>query len=117
MFVDGVEYDGETSMVTIGNANQWGNHAKITPKASIIDGELDVAFVKPFHIWKIPYLAILLMKGTLFNSPNVAYYRGKKIRVEFQGEQISHYDGELFRANNSLEIEVLPSSLKVITPR
>ena len=61
--VDGRTLSVPAVFVTVGNANQWGNQARITSLASVRDGLLDVTVVAPFHTCEIPVLATKLLDG------------------------------------------------------
>ncbi|MCR5004099.1 MAG: diacylglycerol kinase family lipid kinase [Bacteroidales bacterium] len=115
--VDGeMVYDGPATLVTVGNANQWGNNARITAKASVTDGELDVCVVEPFRTWAFPGLLWHLMGGTSFKSRYVKYFRGKQIRIERSAEGPVHFDGDPYQMGREIGINVVPAALKVIVP-
>ena len=63
--IDGECFEIEASIITIGNSNQWGNNAKITPLADICDGLLDMTAVDRFNAIEMPALAAMLMTGKL----------------------------------------------------
>ena len=73
--VDGKETVGKASMITVGNASQWGNGARIAPLASVKDGVLDVSFSLPFSTFRIPVLAVLLLSGRLFKARELKILR------------------------------------------
>lgn len=52
-------------LLTVANASQWGNNAVIAPGASVNDGLLDVAAIKPFSFIKAPGLVWKLFRGKL----------------------------------------------------
>ena len=39
--IDGTRWSGRAFLITVGNCNQWGNQARITPEASVNDGLLE----------------------------------------------------------------------------
>ena len=49
ILVDGEEIDCKSVLVTVGNSNQWGNGAKVTPLASVSDGILEVTVLDMFQ--------------------------------------------------------------------
>ena len=114
-----VEIDGETLQteaffITIGNSDQWGNGAKITPLADCCDGILDITIVDKFGALEIPWLACLLMTGSVDKSRRVHCYKGKNIKISRDAEGPAHADGDWFDAPKTLEINILPSALKII---
>lgn len=115
--IDGQEcWDGPATLVTVGNANQWGNNAKITPLASVKDGLLSVTIVRPFHTWAFPGLLIRLMSGTAHKSRYTTCLEGKEIRIGRDQQGPVHFDGDPYSEGKSIEINVVPQALKVIVP-
>ena len=103
-------------LVTVGNANQWGNNAYICPAADEADGVLDVTAILPFPVLCLPVLFVRLMSGTLAGSRYVRTFKGKSIIVKRDSEGPAHYDGESCSLGKVIDIEVAPSVLRVIKP-
>lgn len=114
--VDGVEQVLPAVSVTIGNANQWGNEARITSLASVQDGLLDVAVVLPFHTLEIPLLASKLLDGRAHTSRRVEMLRGRKVHILRDAPGPVHVDGEPSEMGAEITAEIIPASLKVIVP-
>ena len=100
----------------MGNSNQWGNGAKITPHADISDGLLDVTIVDMFNAIEMPELARLLMTGHLDNYSKVHCYKGKNISIIRSATGPAHADGDWFVTGETIDISILPHALKVIVP-
>ena len=115
--IDGNRIEVEALFITVGNSDQWGNNAKIAPLADCCDGILDITIVEKFSVWEMPILALRLMTGTLQRSRKVHCYKGKRIRITRQSEGAAHADGDWFIDSTTLDIKILPSTLKVITSR
>ena len=116
-----ITVDGETQclpavIVTVGNANQWGNEAKITNRASICDGMLDVAVVEPFKSLEIPQLAAKLMAGRTHTSRRVTYFRGKEVVLRRSAPGAAHFDGDPLWLEEELRFQVVPAAINVIVP-
>ena len=114
-----IEIDGERMVkkalfITVGNSNQWGNGAKITPLAKYNDGILDITIVDKFGALELPWLSYRLMAGSLHKSQQVHCYKGKQIKIIRKSEGPAHADGDWFLTSNTLDIKVLPSALSVI---
>ena len=118
----GVETDTETwsgpaVIITVGNANQWGNEARIVPKASLRDGLLDVTVVEPFATWEIPVLAARLMTGKADTSRHVRSFRSAHVHIRRDHPGPAHFDGDPFEAGVDLRMETKPGTLRVVVPR
>lgn len=102
-------------LVTIGNANQWGNDYFITPQASLNDGKLDIAIVKPASIISDLKMVSQLRNKTLMNNPDVQYLRSSYAVIDCASENYAaHYDGEAIFLNGRIRLECKPDSLNVI---
>ena len=116
-----VETDTETwagpaTFVTVANANQWGNEARIAPKASLCDGMLDVTVVQPFATYEIPGLAARLMAGKADTSHHVRTFRSTHVHLHREHPGPAHFDGDPFEAGTDLDLVIQPGALKVVVP-
>ena len=110
-------WTGPAVIITVGNANQWGNDARIVPKASLRDGLLDVSVVEPFATWEIPALAARLMTGKADTSRHVRSFRGTHVQIRRDHPGPAHCDGDPFEAGVDLSMEIVPGALNVVVPR
>lgn len=115
--IDGEKFQTDALFITVGNSDQWGNNAKITPLADCCDGVLDITVVDKFNALELPWLAYRLMTGSVHKSRKVHCYKGKSIRITRQSEGAAHADGDWFIAPKVLDIKILPSALKVIVAK
>lgn len=114
--IDDKFIEHEAMFITIGNSNQWGNGAKITPLADSSDGILDISVVDGFKAIELPWLAGRLMTGSAHKSQRVHTYRGQHITITRPGKGPAHADGDWFDAGEKIEIQVIPHALKVLIP-
>lgn len=111
-------WSGKAVFVTVGNANQWGNEAKITPGASLTDGLLDVTIVEPFDALEIPDLAARLMTvGLADDRRKVHTFRGTSVHIHRASPGPAHKDGDPFQAGSDLYLSVQAAALNVVVPR
>lgn len=113
---DGRKWSGDASIVTVANVNQWGNHAKIAPLASVSDGMLDVVIVKPFKTIDIPILAHRLFHGSMDRSQFVDTFRAAEIHISRESSGPTHRDGDPCSLGSDIDVMVVPSSLKIMIP-
>ena len=109
-------WSGPAVIITVGNANQWGNEARIVPKASLRDGLLDVTVVEPFATWEIPALAARLMTGKADTSRHVRTFRSAHVHIRRDHPGPAHWDGDPFEAGVDLCLEIVPGTLDVVVP-
>ena len=109
-------WEGQAVFVTAGNANQWGNEARIAPKASLCDGLIDLAIVDPFTMVEIPDLAARLMTGNADSSRHFHSYRSSKIHIRRDHPGPAHADGDPFETGTDIYLSVIPKALRVVIP-
>ena len=109
-------WSGPAVIITVGNANQWGNEARIVPKASLRDGLLDVTVVEPFATWEIPALAARLMTGKADRSRRVRSFRSAHVQIRRDHSGPAHLDGDPFEAGVDLSFGIVPGTLDVVVP-
>lgn len=114
--VDGVSRREKAALISVGNSNQWGNQARITPLADPSDGLLDITVVTPFRTLDIPGIAFRLMTGHLDRCKKAICLKGRNITIKKEGTCISHFDGDPIKYGHSLDIRVVPSSITIIAP-
>ena len=114
--VDGNSWECDAVLITVGNSSQWGNGAKIAPLADTGDGLLDLTVADRFSLPEVPALACRLMTGSLDKSDRVHCYQGKDIRISRQTDGPAHADGDWFEAGSEVEINIIPSAIKVLVP-
>lgn len=114
--LDGQEFEHDAMFITVGNSNQWGNGAKITPLADSSDGILDITVVDGFKAVELPWLAGRLMTGSAHKSHRVHAYRGQDIRIERTSDGPAHADGDWFPAGKTINIKIIPHALNVLVP-
>ena len=103
-------------LISVANSEQWGNEAKIAPGAQVDDGKLDLVAVAPLKLATAVGFARRLFLGSVLSSSQVRHWRGGRFHVERAAPGLIHTDGETHPAGASLEIAVVPASLRVLAP-
>ena len=112
--IDGVVYEREAFMLSLANSSQYGNNAHVSPYASIQDGLLDVCIIRPFPLWRFLGMGIRMFTKTADKSKYVEIIRGKHIIIKRTGPGPFHLDGEPRISPAVVDINVEPSSLRII---
>ena len=113
---DGESWSGKAVFITVANANQWGNQARIAPMASLQDGLLDVIVVRPFSTVEIPDLAARLMTGLAPTSRHFLHFSGSQISIHRELSGAVHCDGDPFEDGTDFTLSVMHAALKVLVP-
>lgn len=103
-------------LVAVANSDQYGNHARITPRARVDDGRLDLVAVRPVGFFAAAALVPRLFLGNLDQSPHVLRLAGSRFVIERERSGLIHTDGETHLAGASVEVVVRPRSLRIIVP-
>jgi len=102
--------------ITIANANQFGNGAKIAPLADLQDGLLDICIVQKMSLLKSINAASKMFKGNISQIASYSTFTSDRIEISSKNTEINyHVDGEPFKTNDKLIFEIVPKSLNVIT--
>lgn len=115
--VGGERIETRALLVAVANSNQYGNEAKIAPKASLRDGMLDIAILEHPPLLMVPLLLTRLFVGALRDGPGVTIRRAPAAVVQRLEEGPGHLDGEPVTLPARLEFGLRPRSLKVLVPR
>jgi diacylglycerol kinase (ATP) len=110
--IDGEVVQGPHMLVAIGNSISYGGGMKVTPAASIVDGELDVCMLRALGTGVFLRAFPRVFRGTHVSHPAVQMARGKRIHVETDRHVMVYADGERVGPTPAT-FEVVPASLSV----
>ena len=111
---EGIKYKEKAFVLTFANASQFGNNAYISPNSKINDGFLDLTLVKPFPLLIGIVLVIRLFTKSILKSTYCLSIPGKHFKIINNKATNFHCDGEIYIANEDIEVQILPKSLKVV---
>lgn len=115
-----LNYNGKTEqvnaiLISFANASQYGNNFQISPHAKTDDGLIDFVIVKDFPRWKVASFLLKVAKGKAHLSKFVRIIQTNKMIIT-SNEKIIHLDGEPTATTTTLEIKIVPKSLKILVP-
>jgi diacylglycerol kinase (ATP) len=114
--IDGAWTKRRALVVAVANASQYGNNARIAPLASLQDGMLDVTVVERATFLTAPLLMARLFAGRLHRARGVITMRGRRVEIVRRSAGPAHLDGEPMTLPESLTVEIVPRSLRVVVP-
>lgn len=106
----------ETILISVANSDQYGNNAKIAPRARVDDGVLDLVAVGPAGILGGAVLGARLFLGSIDRGRGVRRFRGARFLIERPAAGIIHTDGETHSTGAAVEVVARPRSLRFIVP-
>ncbi len=102
-------------LLTISNANQYGNNAFISPNADIQDGQFEIIKIKYVSKPKLAFIALRLFLKNIHQSSDVEITKMDMATVKMRANQLFHIDGESLKTNkDDISISIQTKALKVI---
>lgn len=102
--------------IVFANSDQFGFKASIAPGAKVDDGLLDVIIAQKPQIIELPYLASLLYWRKIELSKHIVAYKTKELTIRTGKNRWVNLDGNPIKLGKTLDIKIIPNSLKVIVP-
>ncbi len=122
--LEGHSFFTEAFFISIANSNQFGNHVKIAPHASLSDGLLDIVIVQKMNKAKLPFAILKQIRGnnrlqTLVNEVsknNILYFQTPSITIHNLKHAPLHIDGEPAETEENIQINILKKSFRLYIP-
>lgn len=114
--IDGNKLEERAFVIACCNAAQYGNNAYIAPRATMQDGLIDVTVMHGFSIIQGPLIGARLFFRQLDKDRHVSIYRGKKVIIERQADDILHIDGDPMMMPARLVIENVNKGIRILVP-
>lgn len=103
-------------MIAIANASQYGNNARVAPKASITNNSLQTAILKKVPAQRGFRFAYQMFTGKLKTGKYYTSLTMNNGLIKVDKPTAFHVDGEPCGHASEFKIEILPHSLQMITP-
>jgi diacylglycerol kinase (ATP) len=114
VYVNGV-HRGQMLMVTVSIGRFLGGAFKIAPHASVVDGKLDVCFLRDANVVQRVKLFLGAMRGTHVGMQPVSTTAVDRISLTFPSNPSMELDGELRVAKSrTVELQCIPRALSVV---
>ena len=115
ILVDGKTLRSRVIMVVLGNSQLYGGVVKITARASLDDGLLDVCVIKGNSLRGAPFrlLSILMQRYTL--DPKIEYHRARTVQVITREPLAVLVDGDHI-GQTPMTFEAVPGALRALMP-
>lgn len=114
--VDGNTITERAFLVVACNASQYGNNTFIAPQASITDGMLDIVIVHAGNLMTHAIMGFDMLTGLIRNNVAVTVIRTSKAHITRHGEGSAHIDGDAVTMPDSIDIEIVPGTLRIFAP-
>ena len=114
---DGLDVTHKAFLITFANANQWGNDAKIAPRASIQDGQMDIMLMSSHALLASASLALRLFAGSIDDSYFMDTLRAKEVTLIREEKAPFHIDGDPVEMEKDIQIKIVADGLKVLVEK
>ena len=115
--IDGKTYDGEQTLICIGNGRHYGGSFYPLPGAELDDGLLDVVLVRGVSRLTVLRLIGRYAKGGYRELPDlIQFHRCKSVRVVCAQPEAVNLDGELLMEQD-VTFQALPQKIRFFYPR
>lgn len=111
--VDDEVIEGPHMLVVVGNAVSYGGGMRVTPDASVVDGELDVLLLGALRKGAFLRAFPKVFLGTHVRHPAVRMLRARHVKIEADRRVQVYADGERV-GSLPADFEVLPAALPVL---
>jgi diacylglycerol kinase (ATP) len=109
------EFSGEVVFAAVGNNVSYGGGIRLTPRATLDDGLLDVCIVPYLGKWELLRWLPRAYRGEHLRHPRIIYYQAHKVSLSATSRLELFGDGE-FMQELPATIEVVPGVLPVLVP-
>lgn len=111
--IDGLKVKEKVYSLTVANGSQWGNDFTIAREASMRDGILDLIIIRKPKWFQYPALIFSILSNRTFPKTVITTFKGKNIKIN-STSSLWHVDGEVRNFGEEIEIQIRPSTLKLI---
>ncbi|HTF19485.1 MAG TPA: YegS/Rv2252/BmrU family lipid kinase [Chryseolinea sp.] len=114
--IDGREIGRDAFILAVANSSQYGNNARIAPRASVMDGRLHMNIVKRVPPYRLDFLYGLFQGGLHQSSFCEIIELQTSARITIATNIPFHIDGEAAGKAKVFDIRIKPASLNVLIP-
>jgi diacylglycerol kinase family enzyme len=102
-------------MVVLGNSQLYGGVVKITARASLDDGLLDLCIIKGNSLRGAPFRALSIVMQRYNLDPKLEYHRGRTVSISTRRPLPVQVDGDHI-GETPMTFEAVPGALYALLP-
>lgn len=103
-------------LLTVCNANQYGNDAFICPSAQLNDGKLELVQVSPLSLFQLPLFLIQLLNKKLHLNKHYRKHSFSSLTLKRKVKGPLHIDGDPLSYDSEFFFRCIPQSLNILIP-
>lgn len=113
--IDGRKLRRRMILMVIGNSQLYGGVIKITARASIDDGLLDLCIIKGNSLLSAPMRVFSIISGRHMLDPEIEYHRARTIKIESNQRLPVQVDGDHI-GDTPMTVEAVPGAIYALLP-
>jgi diacylglycerol kinase (ATP) len=106
--IDGITFESKAMLIAVSNGQSYGAGMRITPDASINDGQFDVMILGPVSRFEFLRVFPKVFTGKHVSHPAVKILKGKEVDID--SDAVAYADGERI-GDLPIRARVAPQSL------
>ena len=110
-------FEGEAFVITFANASQYGYNAYIAPNATLLDGKMNIAILKPISFIDVPEIGVQMFLKHIGDNKNFKEIITSKATIIREKDGVMHIDGNAVYEGREIEVEIIPNGLNVFVPK
>lgn len=99
--------------LAIGNGRFYGGGNIVDQRSTLLDGQLNLFFIKPQRWWQLLLLGPSLRNGALDTTDRIVRKASEKVSIQTSKPKDLEADGE-FKTTTPVEFEVIPQAIEAI---
>ncbi len=103
-------------ILTCANASQYGNDAFIAPGASMDDGKMNVAILKPLNALEIPQTTLQLFTKNIDKNSKMITLLTRNLHIKRARPGVMHIDGDPVMTDTEIDVRMIQKGLNVFAP-
>ncbi|MDF7798331.1 diacylglycerol kinase family lipid kinase [Pontiellaceae bacterium B1224] len=116
--IDGERLDFKHPLIfTVANLSQFGSDFLVAPDAKADSGDLELVAIEKNDMPMVLAQVHRFIEKTFHHHPLVTNRHFKKMTVRRTSDSPIQIDGEIYKTDKEINIEVLPNALNVIIPK
>jgi diacylglycerol kinase (ATP) len=113
--IDGKPLRSRVLMVVLGNSQLYGGLVKITARASLDDGLLDVCIIKGSSLWSAPLRILSILTQRYSLDPKLEYHRAHEVTITARWPLPVQVDGDHI-GSTPMSFVAVPGALRALLP-
>ena len=102
--------------IAVANGPMYGYNMEIAPGAALDDGLFSLVLIKEAPKWSYFKAVHSSMHGKILDHNFIEHFAVSNIKIEFEGKQYMHLDGEGFAIESSADIKMQKNALSILVP-